>query len=106
VQITLLSSGTTPEYILLQNQGDAAQDMSGWYLESTVGPQTFNFPTGYVLTAGSAVRIESYSGAKNEPPQTLLWSTDAIWNNSGDKAILRNAAGAAISSKCYGDQCQ
>lgn len=106
VQITLLSSRTAPEYILLQNQGTAPQDMSGWYLESAVGPQTFNFPIGFTLSPSATVRIESYTGARNEPPQTLLWSTDPIWNNAGDKAVLRNAAGAAISSKCYGDQCQ
>lgn len=105
VQITLWSSRTTPEYIVLQNQGTAPQDMSDWYLESAVGPQTFNFPIGFVLPAGATVRIESYTGARNDPPQTLLWSTDAIWNNAGDKAILRNAAGAIVSSKCYGDQC-
>jgi len=106
VQITLWSSSTTPEYIILQNQGTAPQDMSDWYLESAVGPQTFNFPMGFVLPPGATVRIESYTGAKNDPPETLMWSTDAIWNNAGDKAILRNAAGAAISSKCYGNQCQ
>jgi eukaryotic-like serine/threonine-protein kinase len=105
VQITLWSSSTTPEYIVLQNQGTAPQDMSDWYLESTVGPQTFNFPIDFVLPPGATVRLESYTGAKNDPPQALLWSTDAIWNNAGDKAILRNAAGAVVSSKCYGDQC-
>jgi serine/threonine-protein kinase len=105
VQITLLSSSTAPEYILLQNQGTAPQDMSGWYIESTVGPQTFNFPSGFTLAPGASVRIESYTGARNDPPQTLLWTTDAIWNNAGDKAILRNAAGAVIGSKCYGNQC-
>ena len=105
VQITALSSDTTPEYILLQNRGTAPQDMSGWYIESTVGPQTFNFPTGFSLAPGASVRIESYTGARNDPPQTLLWSTDAIWRNAGDKAILRNTAGAVISSKCYGNQC-
>lgn len=105
VQITLLSSATTPEYILLQNQGNAAQDLSGWYIESAVGPQIFNFPIGFVLAPSASVRIESYTGAKNDLPQTLLWSPDAIWNNAGDKAILRNAAGKTISSKCYGDQC-
>ena len=79
--------------------------MSDWYLESAVGPQTFNFPMSFVLPPGATVRIESYTGAKNDPPQTLLWSPDAIWNNAGDKAILRNAAGAIVSSKCFGDQC-
>jgi serine/threonine-protein kinase len=105
VQIMLLSSGTTPEYILLQNQGNAPQDLSGWYIESTVGFQTFNFPSGFALDPGASTRIESYTGAKNDPPQTLMWTIDAIWNNAGDQAILRDEAGKAISSKCYGDQC-
>lgn len=105
IKIILLSGAATPEYILLQNLGSAPQDLSDWYLESTVGPQVFNFPNGFVLAPGATVRIESYSGAKNEPPQTLLWSTDAIWNNAGDKAILRNQAGIAISVKCYGNAC-
>jgi serine/threonine-protein kinase len=105
IEITLLSSSTSPEYIIVQNTGTAAQDLSGWYLESTVGPQVFNFPIGFVLPAGQSVRIESFNGATNAPPDALLWSTDAIWNNAGDKAVLRNAAGAVVSSKCYGDQC-
>jgi serine/threonine protein kinase len=105
VQITLLSSNTAPEYILLHNQGTAPQDMSGWYIESTVGPQTFNFPIGFVLAPGESVRVESYAGALNDPPRALLWTTDPIWNNAGDAAVLRNNAGAVVSSKCYGNQC-
>ena len=105
VTITLLSGLTIPEYIIIQNDGTAPQDLTGWYVESVVGPQTFNFPAGFTLAPSATVRIESYTGAKNDPPQTLLWSTDAIWRNTGDKAIVRNSAGAAISTKCYGDAC-
>lgn len=105
LKITLLSGSTTPEQVVIQNTGTLAQDLSGWYLESTIGPQTLNFPAGYTLAPGATARIESYTGAKNDPPNTLLWSTDPIWRNSGDKAILRNTAGAAISTQCYGDAC-
>jgi len=105
LKITLLSGTTTPEYLLIQNAGDIPQDMSGWYLESTVGQQVFNFPAAFTLPAGASVRIESFTGAINNPPQSLLWSTDAIWRNAGDKAILRNQAGVAESIVCYGDAC-
>jgi serine/threonine protein kinase len=105
VTITLLSGTTTPEYIMIQNVGDAPRDLSGWYLESVVGPQIFNFPIGFTLNPGQTVRIESGSGATNQPPNVLLWSTDAIWNNSGDKAILRDKTGAPLASQCYGDAC-
>ena len=103
--ITLLSGVTTPDYLLIQNSGNAPQDLTGWYVESTVGPQTVSFPSGYSLAPGASVCIESYMGGENDPPQTLPWSTDPIWRNAGDKAILRNSAGAAISSMCYGDAC-
>ena len=105
LKIMLLSGTTTPEYLTIQNTGDLPQDMSGWYLESTVGPQVFNFPAGFTLPAGDSVRIESFTGAANNPPQALLWSTDAIWRNAGDKAILRNQAGVVESTVCYGDAC-
>ena len=105
VKITQLNGSSTPEYVLIQNTGNAPQDLSGWYIESTIGPQTFNFPGGYQLAPGATVRIESYTGAKNDPPGTLVWDTDPIWRNAGDKAVLRNTAGAAISTQCYGDAC-
>jgi serine/threonine protein kinase len=105
VKIMLLSGTTTPEYIQIQNTGTGPQDMSGWYLESVAGPQLFNFPAGFMLESGASVRVESFTGAVNNPPQALLWSTDAIWRNAGDKAILRNQAGVAVSTECYGDAC-
>jgi eukaryotic-like serine/threonine-protein kinase len=105
LKIMLLSGTTTPEYLVIQNAGNVPQDMSGWYLESTVGQQVYSFPAGFKLPAGDSVRIESFTGAINNPPQSLLWSIDAIWRNAGDKAILRNPTGAAVSTTCYGDAC-
>ncbi|MBI5566216.1 MAG: protein kinase [Chloroflexi bacterium] len=105
VKITRLEGTGVPEILVIENSGNVAQDLSGWYVESTIGPQTYNFPGGYKLEAGGAVRLESYTGAKNDPPGTLLWSVDPIWRNSGDKAVLRNTAGAAVSTQCYGDAC-
>jgi hypothetical protein len=70
-----------------------------------VGPQTFHFPTDYTLAPGATVRIESYTGAINNPPAVLLWSTGAIWANTGDKAVLYEGSGKAIDSACYGNAC-
>ena len=94
----LLSGTTTPEYIQIQNIGSRPQDMSGWYLESVAGPRYLTFPSGFRWKSGASVRVESFTGAVNQPPQSLLWSTDAIWRNAGDKAILRNQAGVAVSA--------
>ncbi len=90
----------------IQNFDTAAQDMTGWYLVSVVGgPQTFYFPDSYTLGAGATVRIESYTGAVNNPPAVLFWTSAAMWNNEGDEAILYNNSGTPVSSACYGNAC-
>jgi Lamin Tail Domain len=105
LHITALSGQTTPEFVTVQNTGGQSQDMTGWTLVSVVGPQTFNFPNGYTLGAGATVRIESYTGASNNPPSVLYWTADPVWNNAGDKAELRDNSNAVIDSRCYGNAC-
>ncbi|CAG0988174.1 hypothetical protein PLCT2_02310 [Planctomycetaceae bacterium] len=105
LRIVVLSGASAPEYVTIQNYGGVAQSMTDWSLVSVVGPQTFHFPTGYLLTPGATVRIESYNGATNNPPSILFWTSAAIWNNAGDKAELRNSSGNVISSACYAGGC-
>ena len=73
--------------------------------QSPVGPQTFNFPAGYTLAPGATVRVESYTGTVNNPPSILLWSTGAIWANTGGKAVLYDSSGKTVDSACYGNAC-
>lgn len=105
LQIIELSWKTEPEYVVIQNLGPQAQDMTGWTLASREGEQHYHFPDGFSLNAGAAVRVESYKGAKADPPAVLLWWNAAVWSNNGDTAELRNAAGEVVSAKCYGDRC-
>jgi phosphatidylserine/phosphatidylglycerophosphate/cardiolipin synthase-like enzyme len=104
LRIATLSGGSTPEYVLIQNFSSTSQNMTGWKLVSVVGPQTFDFPAGYVLGPGATVRIESYTGASNNPPSVLLWGLAAIWRNSGDKALLQNSSGVTVSCVAYGSE--
>lgn len=105
LRIIALSGLSAPEYVTIRNNGGATQNMTGWYLVSVVGPQTFHFPAGYTLASGATVRIESYDGAINNPPGILFWSSAAIWNNGGDKAELRSNSGGLVSNACYGSGC-
>jgi len=105
LQIMALSGTTAPEYVTIENSGTGSQDMTGWYLVSVVGPQTFHFPSGYTLAPGATVRVESYTGAVDNPPAVLLWSTGAIWSNTGDKAVLYDSSDRAIDRACYGNAC-
>lgn len=105
LRIIALSGSSSPEYVTVQNFGTGEQNLTGWWMESVVGPQRYFFPDNYILAPGATVRLESYNGATNNPPAVLLWSTGAIWNNTGDKAVLYNSGGGGVSSKCYGNAC-
>jgi competence protein ComEC len=105
LQITALNGTTTPESVVIENKGAAAQDLTGWTLFSVEGSQVFSFPAGFVLAAGGSVTVSSGSGAVDNPPSVLRWTTASIWNNSGDKAELRNAASVVVSSACYSAGC-
>jgi competence protein ComEC len=105
LNITTLSGTTNPEYVIITNSGGVSQDMTGWFLFSAIGSQTFNFPNGYFLGAGSTVRIESYTNAINNPPAVLFWTHNPIWNNNGDRAELHSNTNALVSSVCYADGC-
>jgi hypothetical protein len=87
LRIVELSGGSTPEYVTVQNVGIGAQEMTGWTVESVIGPQTFSFPAGYVLGAGATVRIESHTGAVHNPPAVLRWGLAAYQTS---KRVLEN----------------
>lgn len=102
--IAQLSGLTTPEFVIVRNDGGAPQDMSGWSLFSVVGSQNYPFP-GFTLASGASVRIESASSAGSSLPTLLVWTSANIWNNNGDKAELRQPGGAVVDSECYGNAC-
>ena len=104
---------TRDEYIEIKNQGTASQDMTNWKIQSyqNIGggceptDQWYTFPGGYVLNAGVSVRIHSGPDASSSPPSDLLWVTQYIWHNDGDKAVLYNATGGVIDTDCYNECC-
>ena len=105
LRIVALDYSARDEEVAIQNFSGAAQNMTGWRLVSVVGTQTYYFPGGYVLGAGATVRVHTGPDAWGNGASDLLWSTAYIWNNEGDKAELRNAAGVVVSSRCYLDGC-
>jgi len=101
LHITGLQYSGRDEHVEITNNGPGAQDMTGWRIQSVVGDQWFTFPTGYVLAAGSWVRVHSGPDAMDNPPSHLRWSTVYIWNNDGDEAKLYNAAGQVVDNWAY-----
>jgi len=97
--------------VVVQNLGAAAVDISGWRIQSYGGDtcrmvpeQVFVFPSGTVLAPGASVRVHS-GGAFGGSSSDLLWTSENMWNNSGDRADLLDAAGQVVNTSAYG-RCQ
>jgi hypothetical protein len=102
LHITELSYHNPDEYVQVTNQGSAAQFMESWQLHSVVGDQWYTFPSLLILQPGESVRIHSGAAANHDPPFDLLWTTDDIWLNDGDQALLYDRHGRLIDDWCYG----
>jgi len=92
-------SGTLEEYVRIQNLGGTAQNMTSWTLRDA-SAHVYTFPA-FTLAVGAQVQVWTKSGTNNST--NLYWgSAQAIWNNTGDTAQLRNAGGTIISECSYG----
>ncbi|MGD7021793.1 cell wall-binding repeat-containing protein [Rossellomorea vietnamensis] len=95
-KIDITGLDLSEEIVTLKNIDSKDIPMDGWKLVSTVGNQTFKFPSNFVLKKGKSVKIVAGRGAVNNPPSQLLWSNAYIWNNSGDSAVLYDPQGKKI----------
>lgn len=111
--ITTVSPTGTDEYIEVRNNGNTAQSMAGWTLQSWDGTTTpcspepeqiYSFPSDFTLDAGASVRLHSGSTGGNRPrtPTDLPWTTRNYWNDNGDRGDLRNPSGQLVSFYAYG----
>ncbi len=105
LSIAYVKYSGSDEYVEIHNSGPGNQPMDGWTLVSVVGNQVYHFPSNFTLTAGASVRVHSGPGAFENWPTDLKWTTRYIWNNSGDKAELRDTRGRVIDSECWGSGC-
>ena len=81
------------ERVLLRNDGDAAVDLGGWKLHDAARrPHVYTFAAGQRLAAGASLCV--WSGRGNDDPGNLYWGRrKAVWNNTGDVAVLRDPDG-------------
>lgn len=94
--VKIVSKDLAGEIVGIKNNGSSKVSLAGWQLVSVEGNQTFTFPSGAYANAGQTVYVTSGSNAKSGHPY-YKWTTASIWNNSGDKAILKNASGQQMS---------
>ena len=87
------------EYIVFENTGDEALDLSGWTV-SDEAEQTYTFPAGTTIDPGATVTLHTGSGTDTE--RDLYWGSGRpIWNNDGDTVTVVTANGEQVLSQSY-----
>jgi hypothetical protein len=88
------------EWVQITNTGQKARKLTGWRLRDQQG-HVFVFPR-FTLKPGKRVRVHTGTGARDG--NDVFWGLDwYVWNNTGDRATLRNRGGAVIDTCSWGD---
>lgn len=103
VQITEIWNWGWSEHLILTNTGNAAVDLSGWYLAALNELKVFQFPAGYRLKPGQSVKLHTGANAslKQNPPSDLYWFSEPVWANRGDTALLFDPTGREMARYAY-----
>jgi hypothetical protein len=90
----------TGEFVLIKNTSPTSVDLTRWVMRDAGGKHKFVFPP-FLLGANDLVRLWTRRGINDQ--FNVYWdSTGAIWNNSGDTAVLQDATGKQVSSFSFG----
>lgn len=86
------------EYVVLQNRGSNAVDLTGWSVIDE-GNHRYLFPQ-FMLAPGAKATLRS--GVGRNIATDLYWgSRTPIWNNNGDSLTLKNAQGRLVVTYVY-----
>ena len=88
------------EWVEIRNDTAGAVDMHNWTLRDAKN-HTFKFPA-FDLPAGASVKVWTTHGRGDVA--NLFWKRgSAVWNNKGDRAVLRDEKGADVARYAYGN---
>ena len=83
------------EWAQLHNYGSRTRALTGWTIRDRSG-HVYRFPR-FSLKPGRSVRL--HTGRGQNSASDLYWRQGAyVWNNTGDRAILRNKAGSRVDT--------
>ena len=88
------------EFVTLKNTGTTSRDLTGWTVEDLAG-HVYTFGH-FTLKPGGKVVI--HTGKGRNTATDVYWGRGYyVWNNTGDKAKLHNAAGRWKDSCSWGN---
>ena len=87
------------EWVEIVNEGSEAVNLEGYSLKDAA-THIYTFPA-FTLQPGAMVRL--YSGQGQDDARSLYWGLagDAVWNNDGDSAFLRDSEGNLVDDYTY-----
>lgn len=92
------NSSLNAEWVRITNYGSTAKALTGWTLRDRSN-HVYRFGT-YRLGAGRSVRVHTGRGANSSTDR--YWGKGwYVWNNTGDKAILKNSSGTTVSTRSW-----
>jgi hypothetical protein len=92
------NSSLNAEWVQLHNRSGSRLNLSGWTLRDTAG-HVYKFGT-YRIKAHGYVKIHTGRGTNTQTDR--YWSHGwYVWNNTGDRATLKNRAGTVIDRCSY-----
>jgi hypothetical protein len=99
---TRTNASLNAEWVRLTNNTAAGIQLRGWTVRDRAN-HVYTFST-YTLGARKSVYIHTGRGTNGRPDVAhRFWqSGNYIWNNTGDTAILRNAAARQVDSCTWG----
>jgi endonuclease YncB( thermonuclease family) len=90
------------ERVVIRNETDSVQDLSGWVLRDESTANRFEFPNGTAISAGGSIEIVV---GCTPGPDRLTWCNDRpVWNNGGDTALLLDPDGRIVDLYRYRDE--
>ena len=96
---TRSTTSLNAEWVRMTNNTRSAIQLKGWTVRDKAG-HVYTFKTSYSLGAGKRVYVHTGKGTDGRPDAQHRYqnSGNYIWNNTGDTAYLRNAAGKTIDT--------
>ncbi len=89
------------EWVRLTNKTKSTMNLKGWTVRDAAN-HVYTFTSTFNLGAGKSVTLHTGKGTNTSANR--YWArTGYIWNNGGDTAILRTAAGKTIDSCKWGN---
>lgn len=94
------NSSLNAEYVRISNTGNKTRSLSGWTLRDPDN-HVYRFGT-FKLAAGASVTVHTGKGS-NAKAHRYWQRSSYVWNNTGDKAVLKSKAGSAVDTCAWKD---